>query len=402
MSSLINLVRTLLFPAILLIVAYALITILAESFRLYSVTTLNVVSGIIAITLGTGLAVAGAMANDSGKGGFFINTFQMMSLSYPLIYFIGLVASISVLYSNFENKEEIAIWLASMSLIWLLLLGLIIVVAIVEGKIDRYHRDREREKELKNQKKPYLIHLPHCGTIIPDEYKADYLLSPNKLEENIFQYADLYTDELFESLLTRFGGVKNKYSRLFIDPERFFDDKQESMSRLGLGWFYEKAILEETPLRSTKNKGAIAEYYREHHKELNDKTQEKLDLYGKCTVIDCHSFSNERYWFHDKNIELPDICIGYDEDHVDMDLVEMLKKEFQFYNVSINSPYSGSMMPSRFNSNDNVKSVMIEINKKLYLDSENKKPDKFFQICFILEMLMNRLIFEENYRAEEF
>ena len=326
MSSIINFVRTLLFPAILLIIAYVLITILSESFRLFSVTTINVVSGIIAITLGTGLAVVGAMANDSGKGGFFINTFQMMSLSYPLIYFIGLVASISVLYSDFENKKEIAIWLASMSLIWLLLIGLMIVVAIVEGEISRKHRDRQREKELKNQKKPYLIHLPHCGTMIPDEYRADYCLSPEKLEANIFQYADLYTDELFEPMLDRFGGVKSKYSRLFFDAERFFDDQQERMSRQGLGWFYEKAILEEVPLRNTENKEAIADYYRQHHKELNDKTQEKLELYGKCTVIDCHSFSNERYWFHDQSIELPDICIGYDEENVDMKLVEILKE----------------------------------------------------------------------------
>ena len=355
------------------------------------------------MTLGTGLAVVGAMANDSGKGGFFINTFQMMSLSYPLVYLIGLVASISVLYSDFESKEEIAIWLASMNLIWLLLLGLMIVVAIAEGEISRKHRDRQREKELQNQKKPYLIHLPHCGTMIPDEYRSDYFLGPKELEENIFQYADLYTDELFESLLNRFGGVKSKYSRLFFDPERFFDDQQESMSRLGLGWFYEKAILEETPLRSTKNKEAIAEYYREHHKELNDKTQEKLDLYGKCTIIDCHSFSNERYWFHDQSMGLPDICIGYDEDHVDMQLVEILKEEFQSYNISINSPYSGSLVPTRFYKKDkNVKSVMIEINKRLYLDADNNKSDEFDMICNILEQVLLRLIFEENYRVEEF
>ncbi len=355
------------------------------------------------MTLGTGLAVVGAMANDSGKGGFFINTFQMMCLSYPLIYLIGLVSSISVLYSDFENKKEIAIWLASMNIIWLLLLGLMMVLAVAGGNARRKYEDRQRAKELINQKKPYLIHLPHCGTMIPDEYRSDYFLSPKELEENILQYADLYTDELFESLLTRFGGVKNKYSRLFFDPERFFDEKQESMSRLGLGWFYEKAILEEIPLRGTKNKEAIAEYYHEHHKELNDKTQEKLDLYGKCTIIDCHSFSNERYWFHDQNLELPDICIGYDEEYVDMELVEILKEEFQFYNVSINSPYSGSLVPTRFyNKNKNVKSVMIEINKKLYLDSDNKKGNDFDVICNILEQVMFRLIFEENYRAEEY
>ena len=402
MSSLLLLLRNLAFPLILLI-AYALITSLAGEFRMLSVTTLNIVSGIIVITLGTGLAIAGAMANDSGKGGFFIHTFQWMSLSYPLIYFIGLIASISVLYSDYESKQEIATLLASMSLIWLLLIGVLFVTALAIEQLNLYHKEKKREKEIADQKKPYLIHLPHCGTVIPDEYIGDYFLSKNKLEENITQYADLYTDELYKPLLDRFGGVTNKFSRLFVDPERFFDDTRERMAQFGLGWFYENSILEKIPLRDVNNKDSVAKYYKEHHEDLNNKTQEKLDLYGKCTIIDCHSFSNERYWFHDQNLELPDICIGYDEEHADMELVQILKEEFNAYNVSINTPYSGSIVPSRFyKKNKNVKSVMIEINKKLYLDDKNKIGADFYGIHFAIEQIMHRLIFEENYRAKEY
>ena len=29
-----------------------------------------------------------------------------------------------------------------------------------------------------------------------------------------------------------------------------------------------------------------------------------MELFGECVIIDCHSFSNERYWFHDKDLEL--------------------------------------------------------------------------------------------------
>ena len=99
-----------------------------------------------------------------------------------------------------------------------------------------------------------------------------------------------------------------------------------------------------------------------------------------------------------QNIELPDICIGYDEENVDMALVKILKEEFQNFKVSINSPYSGSMMPGRFSGNDNVKSVMIEINKRLYLNADNRKSDDFMKIHFILDMLMSSLIYQENYR----
>ncbi len=369
----------------------------------WTITTINVISGIIAVTLGFGLAIAGAMANDSGRGGGFILGFQFLSISYPLIYLIGLIGSITVLYSNYEGREIIATGLALMSLAWLELIALLLLAGIAVESVERSRRERTREKEIAAQRKPYLVHLPHCGTRIPDEYLGDYLLSRDELERNVVEYADLYTDELFAPLLGRFGGVKSDYSRLFFDPERFFDDEQEVMSRKGLGWFYERAILEDKPLRHTDSKERVAQYYHHHHNELNRLTQEKLDLYGRCTIIDCHSFSNERYWFHEPDIELPDICIGYDDEHADMELVELLKDAFVNYNVAINSPYSGSMVPTAFYGQDKgVKSVMIEIKKRLYLNADNDKANDYEVILNILDMVMNQLIFEENYKAKEY
>ncbi len=218
----------------------------------------------------------------------------------------------------------------------------------------------------------YLIHLPHCGTKIPKEYIKDYFLDKDDLENNVYQYADLFTDELFGKLYENFGGVKNEFSRLFFDPERFGDDKFEHMhADFGLGWFYESAILEKKPLRSLDNKDKIRKYFDDHHKLLNKLTQDKLDKYGKCTVIDCHSFSDVRYWFH-KDFELPDICVGFEDKHVDNDLLDIIKAEFSGLTVGINEPYVGSLVPTNYWGEDfRVKSVMIEINKKLYLEKDN-------------------------------
>lgn len=228
----------------------------------------------------------------------------------------------------------------------------------------------------------YLIHLPHCGTKIPKKYQDDYFLTKEELTKNIYQYADLYTDELFDDMYQCFGGVKNDFSRLFFDPERFGDDKQEQMyQKFKLGWFYENAILSNKPLRKTTNKSKIRAYFDAHHKQLNEKTKSKLELHNKCTVIDCHSFSNERYWFHDKNLQLPDICIGFEEFHKDETLVEVISNEFSGYKVGINTPYSGSLVPTNYWQKDNrVKSVMIEINKKLYLEADNITKSKEFPI----------------------
>ena len=226
----------------------------------------------------------------------------------------------------------------------------------------------------------YLIHLPHSGTKIPPKYISDYFLTEKQLHDNIYEYSDLLTDVLFDSMYQQFGGVKNEYSRLFFDPERFFNDDNEAMQQnFKMGWFYENAILENKPLRNTHNKEEISKYFLNHHKELNKKTKSKLDKYGKCTVIDCHSFSNIPYWFLDKNMELPDICIGYEDMHADEFLINIILEEFKEFNVMVNRPYSGALVPTDYYQKDkNVKSVMIEINKKLYLEADNLTKNEHF------------------------
>ena len=238
---------------------------------------------------------------------------------------------------------------------------------VIQGELGRM------KKRINNMFTKYIIHIPHSGLEIPAQYKNDYLLSDVELQQNIEQYADYKTNKLYSSLIQKHDSVINPYSRLFMDPERFFDDEKESMQvNHKLGWFYENTILEEKPLRDTKNKDEIAKYYKQHHKKLTKLVEEKLEMFGECTIIDCHSFSNERYWFHNKDLELPDICIGYDEFHKDEELVDILLSKFEDYNTTINTPYSGSIVPNKYYLKDSrVQSVMIEFNKKLYLDYDN-------------------------------
>lgn len=227
---------------------------------------------------------------------------------------------------------------------------------------------------------PYLIHLPHCGLKIPTQFLNDYYLSKQELENNIYEYCDIYTDEIFEKMFKKFGGVKNEYSRLFFDPERFSDDNKEEMyKKYRLGWFYENTILDKKRLRSLNNKDLIKKYYDEHHRQLNDLTQHKLDTFNQCTIIDCHSFSDREYWFLNKTSDFPDICIGYEDYHIDKELIEIIKKEFSEYKIGLNTPYSGSLVPMRYWQKDKrVKSVMIEINKRVYTKEDNKTKSKNF------------------------
>ena len=239
----------------------------------------------------------------------------------------------------------------------------------------------------------YLVHLPHSGLEIPKEYLSDYYLSEDELKANIFEYADLYTDELFEDFYSVFGGVKNRYSRLFFDPERFERDEDEEMyKKYRLGWFYEMAILEKKPLRSLENKEKIRKYYKSHHEKLNLLTQQKLSKHNEVTIIDCHSFSDRGYWFLEKK-DFPDICIGYDDFHKKDELIELIESEFKGCEIAHNFPYSGSLVPlNHYQKNKNVKSVMIEINKRIYLEKDNiTKSANFDEVKTKLNNILRKI-----------
>ena len=92
-------------------------------------------------------------------------------------------------------------------------------------------------------------------------------------------------------------------------------------------------------------------------------------------LVDCHSFSKEIIMFDERKFGLPDICVGFNEYSATADFVLKYFRELG-YKVKENYPYSGSMIPDCFlmRPNPNFFSVMIEVNKKLYLESrENFK-----------------------------
>ena len=103
----------------------SLFALILENKSIVTVTSLNIISGILAVTLGSMLFMVGAMGNDSGKGGFGIIVLQLLTMTYILTYIVGLISSISILYTGISSKEYIAKWLASLSLIQLVFIILL-------------------------------------------------------------------------------------------------------------------------------------------------------------------------------------------------------------------------------------------------------------------------------------
>lgn len=244
-------------------------------------------------------------------------------------------------------------------------------------------------------KSPILLHIPHSSIRIPQKYKGIFYLQKEALEKELLHMTDRYTDELFAT--NREEAIIFPISRILCDVERFRCDKDESMSKIGMGVCYKKTS-DQKPLKLV-TKGhkdeILKNFYDVHHKELCQATTKKIQLYGKAVIIDCHSFASVPLPyepFQKKN--RPDICIGADTFHTPAFLIAYAEQYFhqKGFSVGINDPYCGSIVPMHFYKQDkNVISVMIEVNRKQYMNEYNGEKTKDF---FKMQETLHRFIEE--------
>jgi N-formylglutamate amidohydrolase len=75
-----------------------------------------------------------------------------------------------------------------------------------------------------------VIHLPHAATHIPSDVREQFVLSDERIADEIRLITDHLTDELFAVPDAIGLTVRFPVSRLVVDPERFESDEQESMA----------------------------------------------------------------------------------------------------------------------------------------------------------------------------
>ncbi|HZY00095.1 MAG TPA: N-formylglutamate amidohydrolase [Dermatophilaceae bacterium] len=88
---------------------------------------------------------------------------------------------------------------------------------------------------------PYVVHVPHSSTGIPDDVRAHLMLDDDALAEELRLMTDARTEELARLAISQ---VKprpwlfvNRLSRLVVDPERLTDE-HEVMYAVGMGAVY--------------------------------------------------------------------------------------------------------------------------------------------------------------------
>ena len=225
--------------------------------------------------------------------------------------------------------------------------------------------------------RPFVFcHVPHSSTLIPENCRREFLTA---LPPEIGKMTDLYTDDLFDIGAER---LIFPVSRLVCDPERFRDDEREPMSRVGMGAVYTRCQ-DGSPLRlitAVRREELLREWYDPHHRRLLLMTRRRLALFGRCLIIDGHSFPHEPLPYEEDKSPRPDICVGTDSFHTPGALAESLESGFRRlgYTVCRDRPFAGAIVPlPLYRQERRVASVMIEVDRSLYMDKAGGKTSRY-------------------------
>jgi N-formylglutamate amidohydrolase len=223
-----------------------------------------------------------------------------------------------------------------------------------------------------------VLHIPHSSTIFPNQM----FVTP----QDINLLTDWYTDELF--VHPNSSRVVFPYSRLFCDVERYRNDEDEPMFLKGHGVVYSKGATGNLLERPKIDDEFIKrEYYDKHHNNLSKTIRNNLTLFNKVVLVDCHSFYSKKL-VHEESEFRPDFCLGFNR-HFDLvdTLAEFLSQNG--YSVGFNNPFVGAMIPSEFIDDVRTESILIEVNRGLYLNEKFQKTENFNSIKDIISGALN-------------
>jgi N-formylglutamate deformylase len=230
-----------------------------------------------------------------------------------------------------------------------------------------------------------VLHLPHDARDIPAEVRDQFLLDDRELGREVLRMTDHRTADLFGAHRTAGRVARAPVSRLVVDVERFEDDALEPMAAAGMGAVYTHTSsmpAAAQTLDPSEREALLERWYRPHHRRLEQLVEDALRQHGRAVVLDAHSFpSRPLPYERAASSDRPDICIGTDPFHTPAALRDAFVNAFasEGFRVAVDTPFSGALVPVRYYRRDpRVQSVMVEVNRRLYLDEATGLPARGF------------------------
>jgi N-formylglutamate deformylase len=240
-----------------------------------------------------------------------------------------------------------------------------------------------------------VLHIPHSSQRVPEEQRQTILLDDEALNNELLRITDTYTDELFPVTLVEAGRVVFPLSRLVCDVERFPVDKDEPMALRGMGVIYTRTsmgdVLRASP-DAAERQDLMDRWYWPHHSTLERLARDVVARSGGCLIVDCHSFPSVTLPYElDQTSDRADICVGTDPFHTPSLIRDAIvaAAEEEGYSVAIDAPFAGALVPlSAYQKDRRVFSVMIEVNRRLYMEHSGVKSPGFEDVQATLGRLI--------------
>ena len=222
---------------------------------------------------------------------------------------------------------------------------------------------------------PYVIHVPHSSTRIPDDVRARLLLDDDALAEELRLMTDARTEELAilaaSQVTPRPWLFVNRLSRLVVDPERLPNDHEE-LYDVGMGAVYTRTSggLALRELDEEAERTLLSRFFTPYAEALADLVDERIFATRRAVLVDLHSYPADAlaYELH-QDAKRPPVCVGVDVDHTTDGLLERVSRACSVIGeVVVNEPFVGTYVPLRHFGRDNrVTSVMVDLRRDTYL-----------------------------------
>jgi N-formylglutamate deformylase len=223
-----------------------------------------------------------------------------------------------------------------------------------------------------------VLHILHSSRHVPADQRTAIRLNDEALDSELLRMTDAYTDTLFPATSVEVGRVVFPLSRLVCDVERFPSDENEPMAARGMGVVYTRTSMGDV-LRvqpdAADRQILMDRWYWPHHSTLERLASDVAAQSGVCLIVDCHSFASVVLPYErDQTSARADICIGTDSFHTPSLIRDAIvaAAEKEGYSVAVDAPFAGALVPlSSYRKDDRILSVMIEVNRRLYMDEQS-------------------------------
>ena len=239
---------------------------------------------------------------------------------------------------------------------------------------------------------PVILHAPHGGRAIPQEFLESFVVTPQELEAEKDSLTDHHTDVLVSSI-TGASTFVNRMSRFAVDVERFPDETEE-MNEVGMGVLYTHGSRRQELRRPTaRDRDALMAFFVDYSASVTSLVDATLLQHGRALIIDVHSFTKYPlpYELH-ADQSRPPLCIGFDPFHASTAFIQLVTDAFGWLSPTHNEPFQGAYVPLKhYRTDARVTSVMLEIRRDVYMDEASLELDAtaFEQLRASLQQLVD-------------